>query len=351
MAAARRQIKVQCQVAKGLELAACNQPGLWGTLRIPMFDIARLILALLCLAVSLTAIFKAPNLPAWMLSLGATEYGHWFALVALGLAMPFRFQPMSLVATVLALLAAGLFLSTLARAIPFGAALPEQLQAAFGKIPSPGRPFSWRKLIFGAAGKPVTPESLIYSQGESFSLRMNFFRSAKSGPSPCVIVLHTGGWNSGTPDESFAFNSHLADRGYAVAALQYRLAPKWTWPAQLEDVKAALVFLKQRSAELGIDPAKFVLLGRSAGGHVAETAAYSLRAPEIRGCIAFYAPADMHYAYRFGREDDMLKSLQVVRDFWGDRPPSDRKTTTAHPPFNLLTQTLPQPCFFMARPL
>jgi len=285
-----------------------------------MLDIARLILALFCLAISLTALIKAPNLLTWMLSLGATEYGHWFALAALAVAVPFGLQPMSLVATGLGLVAAGVFLSTLGRAFPFGAQLHGRLQAAFGEVPSLGQPFSWKKLFFGTAGERRPSETLIYSQGGDYSLRMNFFRSVRPDPSPCVIVLHTGGWNSGTPDEFFAFNSHLANRGYAVAALQYRLSPTWTWPAQLEDVKQALSFLKQRRAELGVDPTKFVLLGRSAGGHIAETAAYSLTEHEIRGCIAFYAPADMHYAYRFGREDDMLKSLQVVRDFLGGSP-------------------------------
>ncbi len=48
-----------------------------------MGGLARLILALVCLAVSLTAFIRAPNLLAWMLLLGATEFGHWFALVAL----------------------------------------------------------------------------------------------------------------------------------------------------------------------------------------------------------------------------------------------------------------------------
>jgi len=285
-----------------------------------MIDLARLILALVCLAISLTAFIRAPNLPAWMLSLGATEYGHWFGLLALAVAIPLRLQPLSLVASGIAIVAAVLFLSTLARAIPFATGLPGQLQAAFGKIPSAGRPFSWQILFFGSRDNRVDPETQIYSQGEGYSLRLNFFRSARPGPAPCVIVLHTGGWNSGSPDEFHALNSHLANRGYAVAALQYRLAPEWTWPAQLEDVKAALEFLKQRSADLGIDPGKFVLLGRSAGGQIAEAAAYSLSAPEIRGCIAFYTPADLHFAYRFGREDDVLKSLQLVRDFLGGTP-------------------------------
>ena len=167
-----------------------------------MFDLARLVLALVCLAVSLTAVIKAPNLPAWMLSLGATEYGHWFALVSLAVAIPFRFHPLGLAASGVAIVAAGLFLSTLAQALPFGARLPAQLQAAFGPIPDAGRPFSWKTLIFGIREKQVVPETFTYSEGGGYSLRLNFFRSTRPEPGPCVVVLHTGGWNSGSPDES-----------------------------------------------------------------------------------------------------------------------------------------------------
>jgi len=81
-----------------------------------------------------------------------------------------------------------------------------------------------------------------------------------------------------------------------------------------------IAYLKAQAVELGVDPESFVLLGRSAGGHIAETVAFSRPDPAIRGWIAFYAPADIHYAYRFGRKDDILKSLQVVRDFMGGTP-------------------------------
>ena len=157
-----------------------------------MGGLARLILALVCLAVSLTAFIRAPNLPAWMLLLGVTEFGQWFALVALAVAIPFQFHPLGLAASGVAIVVAGLFLSTLAQALPFGARLPAQLQAAFGPVPPAGRPFFWRSLIFGVREKQVGPETFISSEGEGYSLRLNFFRSVRPDPAPCVLVLHTG---------------------------------------------------------------------------------------------------------------------------------------------------------------
>src|SRR6185437_2536684 len=97
----------------------------------------------------------------------------------------------------------------------------------------------------------------------------------------------------------------LAGRGYAVADISYRLAPGAVWPAQRDDVLAAIAGLRGAAGRLGIDPDRIVVFGRSAGGQIAEAAAYWARDPGLRGVAAFYAPADMNFAYAFGREDDI----------------------------------------------
>jgi acetyl esterase/lipase len=139
-----------------------------------------------------------------------------------------------------------------------------------------------------------------------------------------VLVVHGGGWDSGDRTELAHFNHWLARRGYAVAALDYRLAPKFTWPAPRDDILTAIAFLKEHAAALGIDATRLVLFGRSAGGNLAEAAAYAAPDPEIRGVIAFYAPADLHFAYVFGREDDVLRSPQLLRQFLGGAPEAAR---------------------------
>jgi len=148
---------------------------------------------------------------------------------------------------------------------------------------------------------------------------LRFFPSPKA-KAPCIVILHTGGWNRGTSDEFTPFSQLLARNGYAVAAIEYRLAPDSIWPAQRDDTLEAIRYLKSHAAELSIDPTRLILLGRSAGGQIAEAVAYTANDPAIRGCIAFYAPADMSYAYQFGREDDMLKSPLLLRQFLGGSP-------------------------------
>jgi acetyl esterase/lipase len=157
-----------------------------------------------------------------------------------------------------------------------------------------------------------------------------------------VILLHGGGWDSGERDEIAHFDHWLARRGYAVAAISYRLAPKFPWPAQRDDTLAAIAFLKDHARELGIDATRLVLLGRSAGGQIAETVAYTAHDPAIRGVVALYAPADMPFAYAFGHEDDILKSPLLLRQFLGGPPDkADANYTSASSYFQVSKSSPP----------
>jgi acetyl esterase/lipase len=156
-----------------------------------------------------------------------------------------------------------------------------------------------------------------------------------------VIVVHGGGWDSGERNELAHFNHWLARLGYAVAAIDYRLAPKTIWPAQRDDVLAALAFLKGNAARLGLDPARFVLFGRSAGGNIAESVAYGAGDPAIRGVIAFYAPADLHFAWQYSREDDILKSPLLMRQFIGGPPDTARAAFDNASPYFHVTPAIP----------
>jgi len=281
------------------------------------FEIGRLVLALASLGLSLLVWTRAHSLKVWMLSLGGTEFGHFFAVVPLAVVLTGSWALLSGVGTLMALVSIVLLLTPAFWARRLSAGLPEALQNAFGRKAAPFR-FSWRRLFFGRMIPPVTFETFIYD--EEHGLRLNFYRSVSERPSPCVLVLHTGGWGNGAPEEFLKFNDHIAREGYAVAALQYRLAPRWKWPATHEDVRQAMKYLKGRGAELGIDASRFVLLGRSAGGQIAEAAAYLGNDPAIRGCIAFYAPTDMTFSYWLGHENDILESPKLLRNYLGGSP-------------------------------
>ena len=291
-----------------------------------MWLLIRLALALLSFAVGLLAVAPTPTIPLFKLSVGATEYGHWLVLLPLLLLASGSWRgSLGLASVLLSLAACGLFLSSAVRAQRYARALPAELAGAFATgEKGDARPFAWRVLWFAPAVVPVKVEAHEFAEHDGAKLAFRFYRCPSRTPAPCVVVIHGGGWESGSPDEFTAFNHRLAQRGYAVAAMAYRFAPRWPWPAQREDVLDAVRCLKTNAAALGIDPQKFVIMGRSAGGQIAEAAAYSAHDPAIRGCIAFYAPADLHFAHEFARDDDIISSLGLVLRYMGGPPTAVR---------------------------
>lgn len=110
---------------------------------------------------------------------------------------------------------------------------------------------------------------------------------------PLVLYLHGGGasiagdWSGGDPRHLGAFVDFpgvlaaLAARGYVVASVNYRLSSEAIFPAQIQDVKTAIRFLRTHATEYGIDPARAIVWGESAGAHLAAMAAVSCGAASL----------------------------------------------------------------------
>lgn len=89
-------------------------------------------------------------------------------------------------------------------------------------------------------------------------------------PRPAVLCIHGGGWSSGTQKEAgwLARGAMLARHGYFVAVIEYRLAKEAKWPAQIEDCKLAVRWLRANAAKYNVDPNHIGCWGGSAGGHL-----------------------------------------------------------------------------------
>ena len=91
---------------------------------------------------------------------------------------------------------------------------------------------------------------------------------------PVLIQVHGGAWMMGSKDfQGAPLMGHLAERGWVSVALNYRLAPRSTWPDQIVDVKRAIAWVKEHIADYGGDPDLIVITGGSAGGHLSALAA------------------------------------------------------------------------------
>ncbi|RYZ98916.1 MAG: alpha/beta hydrolase, partial [Sphingobacteriaceae bacterium] len=176
--------------------------------------------------------------------------------------------------------------------------------------------FSLLKLFAGNPDK-IKYSMQRYAVYPDTSLTLDFYPSQLNGNKPCVVVIHGGSWSSGESQQLPELNNYLASAGYNVASINYRMAPKYKSPAPLEDVCAALDYLRAHGKELKIDTNNFVLLGRSAGSQIALLAAYKFHNPAIKGVIDFYGPADMIWGYSLPASPLVMDSRGVMERYLG----------------------------------
>jgi len=135
-----------------------------------------------------------------------------------------------------------------------------------------------------------------YATPENTSLRFDASIPEGPGPFPAAIIVHGGGWVGGSRKIDVApLFKPLTEARIAWFSIDYRLASDpMHFGIAVEDVEAAVRFLKQHAVEYRIDPARIALVGESAGGHLAALAALS-RDPvnQVKAVVAIYAPTDL----------------------------------------------------------
>jgi acetyl esterase/lipase len=115
----------------------------------------------------------------------------------------------------------------------------------------------------------VVEKEIVYSAvGGGQTMDMVRPRDASNAGRPAVLLVHGGGFRAGNKESYLPLATRLAERGYVAATASYRLAPQYPFPAALEDVKAAVRFLRGNAVKYNIDPNHIGALGGSAGGHL-----------------------------------------------------------------------------------
>jgi len=139
----------------------------------------------------------------------------------------------------------------------------------------------------------VVQRNLVYRTVEGTALTLDLFRPAgEDWPLPVVLAFHDD-WSAEDGDALRPLAEYLAGMGYAVASVACRPPPRWIFPAQLEDARAASAWVRVHAADCGIDAERCFLLGLSAGGQLAGllgTQAETAR--QFAGVILFAAPTD-----------------------------------------------------------
>src|SRR5687768_1411411 len=165
-------------------------------------------------------------------------------------------------------------------------------------------PFSLATSFLGLRAPDVLVARDVAFRVTGGSLRLDRYLPPTEGTGrPVIVVVHGGSWRGGDKGQSLTSTTEwsrtLAGKGFVVYDIQYRLAPEAQHPVALQDVRCALAYVRANARADGADPERVLLLGRSAGAHLALLAAYrGGEAPcgppaRVRGVAALYGAPDL----------------------------------------------------------
>ena len=173
-----------------------------------------------------------------------------------------------------------------------------------------------------AQQRPFTPppgiqvaKDLVYASTPEKELKLDVYRAKSAGKEklPLVVWIHGGGWRNGSKDAP-RMAVRLAERGYVVASINYRLSHEAIFPAQIHDCKAAIRWLRAHADDYGISAGRVGVWGSSAGGHLVALLGTSGGVKDLEGSVN---PAARDFSSR----------VQAVVDYFG---PTDLLQMDAH---------------------
>ncbi|MGB7414392.1 MAG: alpha/beta hydrolase [Thermosynechococcaceae cyanobacterium] len=312
-------------------------------------------LSLIGLLLSLWIVLPAPVESLLFLSVGAPEVSPWLIgvnAIALLLILFRKRTTLSLILIgcgTLALLLSSLPLLQLSSTHQAAeAAMQKGLGPQYlNTLASPqkdlfrSRPFVLMDALRGIPRPTVRQQSVPFAQPDGIPLNLEIFQPEAPGLYPGIVAIYGGAWRRGSPLANLEFNRYIAAQGYVVWAVDYRHAPKHRFPEQLQDIQTALAFLQNHAAEYDTDPQRLVLMGRSAGAHLAMLAAYSTPQLAIRGVVNYYGPVDLTEGYLYPPVPDPINSRAVLTDFLGGSPNQLAEQYRQASPITYVTQPLP----------
>lgn len=156
---------------------------------------------------------------------------------------------------------------------------------------------------FARAGEIKLQRDITYEtiDGRSVQLDVAYPTGQGPGPFPLIVCIHGGAWRAGDKSKFTSKIEAMAERGYVAASINYRFAPKYNWPSQLDDAKAAVRYLKAHAAAYRIDVERVGATGESAGAQLAlllgfmpdEPGATPLTSTRVRAVVNYYGATDL----------------------------------------------------------
>lgn len=170
----------------------------------------------------------------------------------------------------------------------------------------------------------MSMRTFVFASPAGRELYTDAYLPEASGPAPVVIAMHGGGWRAGTRETYKYIGPLLAERGYALLSIDYRLVLKEQnrYPAASDDVRAAIRYVREHAAELNVDPSRIVLMGDSAGGHLAALVGLTER-PQVKAVVGIFGVYDLAAQWQY--DLPIRLGENISRDFLGVSLPENRQ--------------------------
>jgi acetyl esterase/lipase len=144
-------------------------------------------------------------------------------------------------------------------------------------------------------------KDLVYGKAGGVELKLDVAVPRDGdGPFPAVVCLHGGAWRTGKRQDMSKVTELLASRGFVAATVSYRLAPAHKFPAQIEDCRAAVRWLRASAKKYRIDPDRIGATGASAGAHLACLLGVTGKdsdnpgvSSRVQAVVSFFGPTDL----------------------------------------------------------
>ena len=283
------------------------------------------LIAAILLFLTIWIAIPAPNLWLLPIGVGAPELSAVLLAVSLlALVVSLRGKAVKKIAVVFSLAAASLSAVPLSQISRTTGSFNRRMAAVFpdakaGEEMRPS-PIVIRDLFLGLqTGEPRVSRGLIFAAPDGFQLALDVYRPSQPGKYPVIVQVHGGSWQRGGRTDQETFARYFASHGYVVIAVDYRLAPRYRWPAQLDDITSALAWVRTNETTHEGDADRVAVVGRSAGGHLALMAAYSGKA-QVRAVVSFYGPTDLTEGWNDPPQPDPAGVRGLLETFIGGDP-------------------------------
>jgi len=149
----------------------------------------------------------------------------------------------------------------------YGGGFRQCITTALPKLSDPCRKAIGER---AAASRPPAPGTVEHAYGADARQRLDLVKPAGVANAPVLLFVHGGGWSIGDKPHAAGSKAQWANaQGWAFASANYRLVPQATVEQQAADVASAIAWLRANATTQGLDPDRIVLMGHSAGAHLA----------------------------------------------------------------------------------